>query len=83
MIVIKHVNYPVIYCMPLVWERTSPPFGGDWGGFFYLHLSTCKPDGYNGICRTCYSSILKNDGFLKDSTYLCKQRKKEVLPSII
>ena len=19
--------------MPLVWERTSPPFGGAWGGF--------------------------------------------------
>ncbi len=46
-------------------------------GFFYFYLSLCNTDRYNGICRTCYSSILKNDGYLKDSTYLCKQRKKK------
>ena len=59
------------------------PLRGGWVGLFEFYLSLCKTDRYNGICRTCYSSILKNDGFLKDSTYLCKQRKKEVLPSII
>ncbi|EID33193.1 hypothetical protein HMPREF9969_0619 [Prevotella sp. oral taxon 306 str. F0472] len=67
--------------MPLVWERTSPPFGGAWGGFgeasSIFYLSLCNTDRYNGICRTCYSSILKNDGYQKDYTYLCKQRKKK------
>ena len=46
-------------------------------GFSYFYLSLCKTDSYNGICRTCYSSILKNDGYQKDYTYLCKQRKKK------
>ena len=28
-----HANYPLLWCCtPLVWERTSPPFGGAWGG---------------------------------------------------
>ena len=72
-----HANYPLLWlpCASCV-GKDIPSFGGAWGGFPFSYLSFCNTDSYNGICGTCYSSTQKNDCFLNEVAYLCKQKEK-------
>ena len=40
-----HANYPLLWCCtPLVWERTSPPFGGAWGRLSLCYFVLLAPN---------------------------------------